>query len=136
MTKGEIANMLKRSAVLWPSYKIDDFEFTVGVFHEYLHEVDPERVHAAMNTFARSKFMPSLPEIMAALEHLGEPSDNEALTQARTWWKYRDQMQFSNGSGYRPEEPQTVHASVRTVMSAVGQGDGWETRFRFAWRDR
>jgi len=132
----EIAAMLKHASVWWPNFKVEDMEYSVGVYMEALGPYEYSDVRKAMNSMKKSKFMPSMPEILAAVERLGDPSDNEATTQARAYWNYRDQMQFSNGSGYKPELKAEIHPEVRRVMDAVGFGEGWETRFRFTWRDR
>lgn len=137
MNKLQILNLAERCSYVWSSFKLPpDTEALVDTWHSYLGTIPEEDVRKAMNTFKRAKFMPSLSEILAAVEHLGDPSDNEATTQARAYWNYRDQMQFSNGSGYKPELKAEIHPEVRSVMDAVGFGEGWETRFRFAWRDR
>lgn len=138
MDKPEILIMLKKAMVCWPSYRVEDLKFTIDTYHEFLAGHEVAEVSAAMNSFARSKakFMPSLPEILSAVERLGQPSDIEALAQARRWWRYLDQAQFANGSGYAPVCPQDVHPEVQRVVRAVGLSEGWETRFGFAWRDR
>lgn len=142
MNTTETIKTIQRVSIIWPSFRLpedpDKFDVMVETWEEFLGTYSYDEVKLAMDqNFMRSKFPPSLPELASALTRLGQPSDAEAMEQARKWGRYLDQQQFANGSGYTPVCPPDVHEEVQRIMGAIGiNDDSWERSFKFAWKDR
>jgi hypothetical protein len=91
---------------------------------------------AAVLKASKGEFMPSLPTIRTALERKNDPSEDEALRLAHRWWRYLEQSQYRNGSGYAPVCPVEVPESIRRVVETLGGAEANLERFGAVWRNR
>ena len=82
---------------------------------------------------AQSDYRPSIAAIRrgsAAALGLMPPTEAEALEQAVDYLRYKGQLMYVNGSGYRPEEPR-VHPAVKAACAPLDAEDNyWPTMFK------
>lgn len=60
------------------------------------------------------------------------PSETEAVEQAELLLKYRDEIQFVNGSGYKPVRPE-VHDAVKAACEGMRLRPRWRFEFVKQW---
>lgn len=137
LSEGDVAKLLKFSRTLWHNFKVDDddLELTIETWRDMFEPWTYDDVAAALKGL-KGDFMPSLPSLRTALEHRHDPTEDEAYRMARDWWRYLEQRQYNNGSGYAPRMPVDVPVSVQRVVEALGGSEANLERFRVAWRDR
>lgn len=67
MLKSDVLSFLKDVNRIYPSWKIDDYQGTVDIWHRYLENVEKEYVYKALDeyvTVERNKFAPSVSDII------------------------------------------------------------------------
>jgi hypothetical protein len=136
LTNAETAKLIKLSQTLWRSYTPDDdLDFVIETWREMFADWSYDEVAAVLKA-SKGEFMPSLPTIRTALERKDDPPEDEALRLAHRWWRYLEQSQYRNGSGYAPVCPVEVPESIRRVVETLGGAEANLERFRDAWRRR
>lgn len=67
MLKSEVLTFLKDVNKIYPSWRIEDYQGTVDMWHRYLEKEDKEHVYKALDeyvTVERNKFAPSVSDII------------------------------------------------------------------------
>jgi hypothetical protein len=114
-------------------------EEAIAVYVRMLIPLPAEPVVAAIEELLLTeRHRPSVAEIYrAAMSRVGgaAPPIDEALSQGRAWIEYRAQLQWVNGTGYRPIEPEVHPAVVRACEALGAVADFDEISFTRVYRE-
>lgn len=104
------------------------------VYLEALDDLDGAAVRRAVGRLIRTdEFRPSVARIRREVLAGERPTLHEAMRQAEAIMRWREALQYVNGSGFEPQKPD-VHAAVLEALAGVRSGWGWRDRFVVAWK--
>lgn len=139
MNREEILDVLESIKDGWGSFKvnIDRIDQVISMWEAAIGEYEFSHATAAVKRLVmKDRFAPSIADVRWEIRSGGWTID-KAIEACRPWAYYRMSQQFVNGSGFEPAIP-SVHLPegvAEVLRAARPEDEGWEERFRYAWRD-